>query len=876
MENTNENARAGDTGTEGGIHKSAGDRNYNTLNAAALIANAIAARGCTAGDLACELGISRSHLSNAKAGRFRLSADALERLRRIGGAPTEELAPTTEASGAPKDDTRARRLAEAQRFLTAIDEEAENWCFQTFDDAGERDELARTIHGDIAELFDMLDALNRQGAGVFATVNEVKPGAPRTAANVRRVRACFADFDPPKTEAPPERYSLAPVLEVESSPGRRHVYWAVDGLAVADFEDQQRGIIAALGSDAPIIDLPRVMRVPGFRHMKDPARPHWVRIVATDERLPYKPEDIARAFPPVAKVNGAGGERPRLVAEQIDEGARNSELFHTGRSLRAKGLCDDAVLAALRSENIAKCNPPLPDDEVVQLARSACTKPPGPSAEHDESEWPELYPLASAIDPLPYPVDAFPQRIRDAIEEVHAFVKAPMALVGTSALSALSVALQGHADVERARKLKGPSSVNPLVIADSGERKTTVDGFFTAAIREYEDAKRKELEPEIEEHEAAIASWQAEREGYLTAIKTAAKSGKAGEVRKNKLALEEMEHIKPKPPRVPKLLRGDDTPEKLAWSLAREWPSAGVLSSEAGVIFGAHGMSKDSVMRNLGLLNILWEGGTLDVGRRTGESFTVRGARFTVGLMVQEATLREYFERAGTLARGTGFLARFLIAWPESTQGTRFFSEPPEAWPKLAQFNARLRNILEKPVEIDDEGRLSPSTLTLSAEAKALWVRFHDAIEAELLPSGELYDVRDVASKVADNAARVASLFHQFERGLQQPIGADLMEAAARIVVWHLNESRRFFSELALPSEILAATQLERWLIAHCREHDAGKVRRRIVQQYVTPSSLRRPSTLDGAIATLASYGRARERTEGRQKIIELRPEVLR
>ncbi len=31
---------------------------------------------------------------------------------------------------------------------------------------------------------------------------------------------------------------------------------------------------------------------------------------------------------------------------------------------------------------------------------------------------------------------------------------------------------------------------------------------------------------------------------------------------------------------------------------------------------------------------------------------------------------------SGALARGTGFLARFLVAWPESTQGHRPYSDP--------------------------------------------------------------------------------------------------------------------------------------------------------------------------------------------------------
>ena len=82
--------------------------------------------------------------------------------------------------------------------------------------------------------------------------------------------------------------------------------------------------------------------------------------------------------------------------------------------------------------------------------------------------------------------------------------------------------------------------------------------------------------------------------------------------------------------------------------LAKHWPSGGVVSAEAGIVFGAHGMGKDSVMRNLGLLNqLMGRRRRLTIDRRTSESFTVRGARLTVALQVQEPTLREFFTRSG-------------------------------------------------------------------------------------------------------------------------------------------------------------------------------------------------------------------------------------
>ncbi len=224
----------------------------------------------------------------------------------------------------PADWSRQARMAEAERFLTLLDEAAESFCFQTFDDRGQRPALAKTLHGTLPDLFDTLDQFNRSGSGVFLAVNEVAPGSARTTEHVLRVRAVFADFDPPKTQGPPEVYPIAPVIEVESSPGKRHVYWTIDDLPLEDFRPLQRAIVAALGSDPALVDLPRVMRLPGFRHMKDPARPHWVRLIATDERLPYRPEDLKRAFPPVqgqastARVD-SGATAESATAEQIAE-----------------------------------------------------------------------------------------------------------------------------------------------------------------------------------------------------------------------------------------------------------------------------------------------------------------------------------------------------------------------------------------------------------------------------------------------------------------------------------------------------------------------------------------------------------------------------
>ena len=116
--------------------------------------------------------------------------------------------------------------------------------------------------------------------------------------------------------------------------------------------------------------------------------------------------------------------------------------------------------------------------------------------------WPELQALIVQIDPQEYPLDALPDAVRCAVQEVADFVKAPIPLIATSALAALSLAIQAHTDVERAEKLHGPCGLFLLAIADSGERKSTCDGFFTTAIRDYQAQQQEAAKPLIQAYKS--------------------------------------------------------------------------------------------------------------------------------------------------------------------------------------------------------------------------------------------------------------------------------------------------------------------------------------------------------------------------------------
>ena len=173
----------------------------------------------------------------------------------------------------------------------------EPFTFQTFDDNADRNDkaLTRQFHGTLDQHAQVLHALNAKGAGVYVTVNATD-GKGRKAANITAVRALFVDFDAPDDDRVARLLGLPipPTVIVESSQGKHHAYWVVDGIALDEFSVYQKQLIAyftAQGDtpDKAVHDLPRVMRLDGFIHAKvknGVASPAFVsRIVHTGEKV---------------------------------------------------------------------------------------------------------------------------------------------------------------------------------------------------------------------------------------------------------------------------------------------------------------------------------------------------------------------------------------------------------------------------------------------------------------------------------------------------------------------------------------------------------------------------------------------------------------
>src|SRR4051794_32794372 len=85
-------------------------------------------------------------------------------------------------------------------------------------------------------------------------------------------------------------------------------------------------------------------------------------------------------------------------------------------------------------------------------------------------------------------------------------------------------------------------------------------------------------------------------------------------------------------------------------------------------------------------------------------------------------------------------------------------TQEPEDEALIDAYQARILSVLGVgwPLANGKANELSPRTLSLSAEAAALWRQFFDHIEGQSGRNGELWPVRDFAAKAAEHAARIA------------------------------------------------------------------------------------------------------------------------
>jgi hypothetical protein len=213
---------------------------------------------------------------------------------------------------------------QTRRFLNGLDPDASKFTFQFFWDDKERrgknEPPPRGMNGlthdfTADELCTFVTNWNSAPCpiGCFVTINETGLNGCRSEKAIKRVRAVFVDIDEDlaRVEDALTRFPLEPSAVIESSSGKAQVYWFVqDEFALGQFKRVQKALSKHFGTDPNVVDLPRVMRLPGTFHCK--GTPFLVRMKSLNDRR-YTFEQIINALSQTAE----SGPAAPAAAEQL-------------------------------------------------------------------------------------------------------------------------------------------------------------------------------------------------------------------------------------------------------------------------------------------------------------------------------------------------------------------------------------------------------------------------------------------------------------------------------------------------------------------------------------------------------------------------------
>jgi|HubBroStandDraft_6_1064221.scaffolds.fasta_scaffold35132_1 RecA-family ATPase len=203
--------------------------------------------------------------------------------------------------------------AATERFIDLLTGSSDSeLAFRTFCDDKTREAPAQNFIGTLAGVGNEFDRAQSNGYGVFAIVN----GGGHCDAQISEVRAAFIDADNVPLDG--IEWHLKPDFIVQRDATHWHAYWLANEIAVHEFSTIQKRLAQRYGTDKCVFNPSRVMRLPGYLHLKDKANPHSVTLIdLTGGALGdcyralngYSAESVCVGLPELEVVS-EGGVRP--------------------------------------------------------------------------------------------------------------------------------------------------------------------------------------------------------------------------------------------------------------------------------------------------------------------------------------------------------------------------------------------------------------------------------------------------------------------------------------------------------------------------------------------------------------------------------------
>lgn len=471
--------------------------------------------------------------------------------------------------------------------------------------------------------------------------------------------------------------------------------------------------------------------------------------------------------------------------------------------------------------------------------------------------WGEPEPLANdPSKPTPYPINAFTGLLRQVIEAVAYYAQVPLAMAGQCVLGALAHMGQRFIDAPMGHGHM-PASLILITEGESGSGKTQAMGLTHFKIKEYE---RQQYGNYLDD----LAAWDSEKVGL---------KGKE---------LAQFLEDNPKPQN-PKNLFDDATIEPiLDRFISGEMNNASWTTDEAGQFFNGHTMTGDTAGSALSAITKLYSDGEVSRLRSQKSAYATpqtdaHNVRMTLLLQGQRVVLEQAL--TDPLMNGQGFLARALIACPEDLRGHRIWddekrrNDSPYDNPDLIAYWSRCQSLLDPlPAHLPNDSTGTPQRIKMQwAEgAEQTFYKHMQAIENRQAQGQALEYLKAYASRMAENASRIASLMAFFEG--RKTVTTDDIARAFMLVEYSTSERLRYLD--ATPTgEQNDSEKLSGWLVDKARGKKPPILNKSFISQNA-PNAIR-GKKLNGLLDDLESMGHVRLESEGRRRLVCINPKLI-
>lgn len=700
----------------------------------------------------------------------------------------------------------------AQRFLTLLSQcdEVDAFTFQIFPEGKASSHAhAKVLHGSLADQGEVLIEANLKGCGIFVTINRTD-GKGRKNENIINVRAVFVDLDgaplQPVLDAP-----LSPHMVIESSPDRYHAYWIVENITCDEFTSIQKALAAKFGGDSQVSDRGRVMRLPGFYHLKK--TPYQTRIINESGKLPVKRDNFLCAFKITHEEVLSGTTSNPVHQNPVLNALQNNKLLiaklshpvgcwnircpwshqHSKQDLGTKYFepnTNEYPVGGFKCFHMS-CSGKSLKDLLAYLGIQSITRH-APMLLHRPLDAPKKFPF-EALGSILMPAAMSLQRV----------IQAPDAICAQSVLGAAALACQPFANVFMdGREI--PLSIFLITVAESGDRKSATDKIALKPIHEWQKMLSGSFREEYKHYIRHKELWETKKKEWL-------KDSSKGPF------IEDSPHA----PLHPLVLVEEPTYEGIVKYLAIGQPSIGLFSDEGARFFGGHAMGRDNQLKTIAGLSSLWDGKEISRLRGGDGNMVLYGRRVSLHLMIQEIILEQLM--SNKMIENQGFLPRCLVSFPESTAGKRpYVEEDISNDMAILKYNESLNSLLNRKFPVDPypspQNELKPRRMGLIEGAKKEWVRYHNSIDLDLGQGKRLEQVRRFANKAGEHVLRLAGILAMIEQPEIDQIDVEDIHKGIALVEHYLTESMRIQGYLSINPDLILAQKLLYWCWGKDRE----------------------------------------------------------